>query len=112
LTLWQRGGAVARVGEEETAFGGRSAGHTYNIAGATEGSEGFEEERQWVRNIWSALEPYHTSFYVNFLMEEGEERIRQAYGAKKYDRLKALKRRYDPDNLFRLNQNIRPTATA
>jgi FAD/FMN-containing dehydrogenase len=111
LTLWQRGGAVARVGEDETAFGGRSAGHTYNITGATEGSEGFEEERQWVRNFWTALEPYHTSVYVNFLMEEGEERIRQAYGARKYDRLKALKRRYDPDNLFRLNQNIRPDAT-
>jgi FAD binding domain/Berberine and berberine like len=111
LTLWQRGGAVARVGEDETAFGGRSAGHTYNITGATEGSEGFEEERQWVRNFWTALEPYHTSVYVNFLLEEGEERIRWAYGAEKYDRLKALKRRYDPDNLFRLNQNIRPTAT-
>jgi FAD/FMN-containing dehydrogenase len=62
--------------------------------------------------FWSAIEPYHTSVYVNFLMEEGEERTRQAYGARKYDRLKALKRRYDPDNLFRLNQNIRPTATA
>jgi hypothetical protein len=108
LTLWQRGGAVARVGEDETALSGRSAGHTYNITGATEGSEGFDEEREWVRNFWSALEPYHTSVYVNFLMEEGEERIRQAYGAKKYDRLKALKHRYDPDNLFRLNQNIRP----
>jgi FAD/FMN-containing dehydrogenase len=57
------------------------------------------------------LEPYHTSVYVNFLMEEGEERIRWAYGAKKYDRLKALKRKYDPNNLFRLNQNIKPTAT-
>jgi FAD/FMN-containing dehydrogenase len=112
LTLWQLGGAVARVGEEETAFGGRSAGHTFNIGGITETEEGFEEERQWARNFWSALEPYHTSVYVNFLMEEGEERIRQAYGAKKYDRLKALKLRYDPDNLFRLNQNIRPTATA
>jgi hypothetical protein len=111
LTLWQRGGAVARVGEDETAFGGRSAGHTYNITGATEGSEGFDEERQWVRNFWSAFEPYHTSVYVNFLMEEGEARIRQAYGPRKYDRLKALKRRYDPDNLFRLNQNIRPKAT-
>jgi FAD/FMN-containing dehydrogenase len=110
LTLWQRGGAAARVGEDETAFGGRSAGHTYNITGATEGSEGFDEERQWVRTFWSALEPYHTSVYVNFLME-GEVRIRQAYGAKKYDRLKALKRRYDPDNLFRLNQNLRPNAT-
>ena len=59
-------------------------------------------------NFWSALEPHHTSVYVNFLMEEGEERIRQAYGAKKYDRLKALKRCNDPDNLFRLNQNIEP----
>jgi hypothetical protein len=45
---------------------------------------------------------------VNFLMYEGEERIRKAYGAKKYDRLKALKRRWDPENLFRLNQNIKP----
>ena len=111
LTLWQLGGAVARVGEDETAFGGRSAGHTYNIAGITETEEGFEEERQWARDFWSALEPYHTSVYVNFLMEEGEERIRRAYGAKKYDRLKALKRHYDPDNLFRLNQNISPTAS-
>jgi hypothetical protein len=110
--IWQLGGAVARVGEDETAFGGRSAGHTFNIGGITETEEGFEEEREWVRDFWSALEPYHTSVYVNFLMEEGEERIRQAYGAKKYDRLKALKHRYDPDNLFRLNQNIRPTATA
>jgi FAD/FMN-containing dehydrogenase len=77
----------------------------------TETTEGFDEEREWVRNFWSALEPYHTSVYVNFLMEEGEERIRQAYGAKKYDRLKALKHRYDPDNLLRLNQNIRPAVT-
>jgi hypothetical protein len=112
LTLWQLGGALSRVGEEETAFGGRSAGHTFNIAGITETEAGFEEERQWARNFWSALEPYHTSVYVNFLMEEGEERIRRAYGAKKYDRLKSLKRRYDPDNLFRLNQNIRPDVTA
>lgn len=51
---------------------------------------------------------YHTSVYVNFLMEEGEERIRQAYGAEKYDRLRELKRKYDPDNFFRLNQNIPP----
>ncbi len=110
--IWQLGGAVARVDEDETAFGGRGAGHTFNITASTATSEGFDEEREWVRNFWSALEPYHTSVYVNFLMEEGEERIRQAYGAKKYDRLKALKRRYDPDNLFRLNQNIRPAANA
>ena len=52
--------------------------------------------------------PTTPSVYVNFLMDEGEERVRQAYGDAKYDRLKALKRRYDPDNLFRLNQNIPP----
>ena len=106
--IWQQGGAIARVGENETAFNGRGAGHTFNVAGATTGPEGFDEEREWSRTFWSALEPYHTSVYVNFLMEEGEERIRDAYGAAKYDRLKALKRRYDPDNLFRLNQNIPP----
>jgi GNAT superfamily N-acetyltransferase len=57
---------------------------------------------------WSALELYQTSVYVNFLMDEGDEPIRQAYGHAKYERLKALKRTYDPTNLFRLNQNIPP----
>ena len=107
--IWQMGGAVARVGEDETAFNGRGAGHTFNIAATTETADGFDEEREWARDFWSALEPHHTSVYVNFLMDEGEERIRQAYGAEKYDRLKALKRRYDPDNFFRLNQNIPPS---
>jgi FAD/FMN-containing dehydrogenase len=107
--IWQMGGAISRVREEGTAFNGRGAGHTFNITAATAGLDGFDEERQWVRNFWSALEPHHTSgVYVNFLMNEGEERVREAYGAQKYDRLKALKRRYDPDNLFRLNQNISP----
>lgn len=106
--IWQMGGAVARVDDSATAFQGRGAGHTFNISGMTEGPEGFEEEREWVRGLWSALEPWHTSVYVNFLMEEGEERIRQAYGQEKYARLKALKRSYDPDNFFRLNQNIPP----
>jgi hypothetical protein len=106
--IFQLGGAVARVGEEETAFNGRGAGHTFNINATTETGEGFEEERGWSRGLWSALQPYHTSVYVNFLMDEGQDRIRQAYGAEKYDRLKALKRRYDPDNFFRLNQNISP----
>jgi FAD/FMN-containing dehydrogenase len=61
-----------------------------------------------VRGLWSALEPHFTTVYVNFLMEEGEDRVRQAYGPAKYERLKALKRKYDPDNFFRINQNISP----
>ena len=98
------------MGEEETAFGGRHAGFTYNIGACTENAEGFDDEREWVRNLWSALEEWHTSVYVNFLAgdEEGEERIRAAYGPQKYDRLKALKRTWDPDNFFRINQNISP----
>ncbi|HEX6228933.1 MAG TPA: FAD-binding oxidoreductase [Solirubrobacterales bacterium] len=107
--IWQMGGAVSRVGEDETAFTGRGAGYTFNITAATAESEGFDEERQWVRDFWSALEPHHTGgVYVNFLMSEGEERVRDAYGTQKYKRLKKVKRRYDPDNLFRLNQNIPP----
>jgi FAD/FMN-containing dehydrogenase len=106
--IWQLGGAMARVGEGETAFSGRSAGFTYNINATTATQQGFDAEREWARSFWSTLEPFHTNVYVNFLMEEGEERVRQAYGGQKYDQLKALKRRYDPDNLFRLNQNIPP----
>jgi FAD/FMN-containing dehydrogenase len=111
LTAWpifHLGGAIARVDEDATAYNGRRAGHTVNVVGITATSEGFDEEREWARGLWTALEPHQTSVYVNFLMDEGEQRIRQAYGAAKYERLKALKRRWDPDNVFRLNQNIRP----
>ncbi len=107
--IWQMGGAVTRAGEDHTAFNGRDAGHTFNITAVSETAEGFDEEREWSRNFWLALQPHHTSVYVNFLMDEGEERVREAYGAEKYARLKTLKRRYDPDNFFRLNQNIPPT---
>ena len=106
--IFHLGGAIARVAEDETAYNARSAAHTININATTATSDGFEDECAWSRNFWSALQPYHTSVYVNFLMDEGEDRIRAAYGPAKYDRLKALKRRYDPDNFFRLNQNIPP----
>jgi FAD/FMN-containing dehydrogenase len=106
--IWQRGGAAARVDDDATAFHGRDAGFTFNITAMTESAEGFAQEREWVRDFWSALEPHHTSVYVNFLMEEGADRIREAYGPAKLGRLQALKRRYDPDNRFRLNQNIPP----
>jgi FAD/FMN-containing dehydrogenase len=106
--IWQMGGAVRRVGDNETAFNGRTAGFTYNIGGCTETSEGFDAEREWVRSFWSALEPWHEGVYVNFLGDEGTERVRQSYGLEKYERLRALKQKYDPDNFFRINQNISP----
>jgi hypothetical protein len=106
--IWQLGGAVASVPDDATAFNGRAAGHTFNLSTTCDGPEGFEAERQWSRDFFAALEPHQTSVYVNFLWEEGQERVREAYGAEKYDRLRALKREYDPENLFRLNQNILP----
>lgn len=106
--IFQLGGAIARVGEQETAFSGRGTGHTFNINAICEDATGFDEEREWARGFWSALSPHHTGVYVNFLMNEGEERVRQAYGPEKYRRLRELKRHYDPGNLFRLNQNVPP----
>jgi FAD/FMN-containing dehydrogenase len=79
-----------------------------NVNAVTVGSDGFDDERAWSRSFWTALGPYHDSVYVNFLMEEGQERVREAYGAAKYNRLRLVKQHYDPDNFFRLNQNIPP----
>jgi hypothetical protein len=106
--IFHLGGAVSRVADGDTAYSGRDAGHTVNINATTVTREGFEHEREWSRTLWEALRPYHRSVYVNFLMEEGQERVRQAYGADKYDRLRTVKQSYDPDNFFRLNQNIPP----
>jgi hypothetical protein len=106
--IWQMGGAVSRVSDQATAFSGRAAGFTFNIGACTASSEGFEAEREWVRDFWSALGPWHQGVYVNFLGDEGTDRVRQAYGAEKFDKLQALKRRSDPDNFFRINQNIPP----
>jgi FAD binding domain-containing protein/berberine-like enzyme len=107
--IWQLGGAVARADGDGGAFSGRGAGHTFNITAGTDSRDEFEAEREWARGLWSALEPHHqNTVYVNFLMDEGSDRVRDAYGDERYDRLRKLKREYDPDNLFRLNQNIPP----
>jgi FAD binding domain/Berberine and berberine like len=106
--IWQMGGALARVHEDATAAGGRDVGFMYNIGGCTETEDGFADERDWVRTFWSALAPYQTGAYVNFLEEGGKDRVVESYGAEKYARLQELKRRYDPDNFFHINQNIPP----
>jgi len=107
--IFQLGGAISRVAEDDTAYAGRRAGYTVNITGITEDAVGFDEERRWVRDFWAELEPFQVGAYVNFLMDEGETRIRHAYGVEKYARLQAVKRTYDPNNVFRLNQNIPPS---
>ncbi|MBY5163382.1 FAD-binding oxidoreductase [Nitriliruptoria bacterium AS10] len=109
VIAWQLGGAVARPGPDAGAFGGRDAGFVFNITGITAGAEGFAHERAWVRRFGDALAAHETGVYVNFLMEEGDDRVRAAYGSATHRRLRALKRVHDPDNVFHLNQNIAPS---
>jgi len=106
--VFQMGGAVARVGAGATAFAGRAAPFAVNINGVAESPSSDEVVTAWTRATFDALAPFSTGgVYVNFLGDEGEARTRAAYGTA-YDRLAALKARYDPDNVFRSNQNVRP----
>ncbi|MCI0564650.1 MAG: BBE domain-containing protein, partial [Nitrososphaera sp.] len=67
------------------------------------------DDTAWVRNYFASLQPFSTGgVYVNFLGDEGQDRVKASYGTDKYDRLAALKNKYDPTNFFRLNQNIKP----
>jgi FAD/FMN-containing dehydrogenase len=105
----QMGGAVGRVAADATAFSGRAAGYTYNLVSTwTESSE----DAQHIaanRELAAAMAPLSLGGeYVNFLTDAGGERVQTAYGSALYDRLARLKREYDPSNLFRRNQNIRP----
>ena len=104
------GGAVARVPAAATAFGDRSAPFLLNVIASTFTPDGYDGAVGWAQELHAAMTPSLTGgSYVNFLSAEGDERVRAAYGAN-YDRLVALKDEYDPTNLFRLNQNIRPSA--
>jgi hypothetical protein len=108
IIAWQLGGAVGRVDELATPFGSRGSGYLVDIPGATDGADGFTEQRDWARACWADLAPHQTGAYVNWMMDEGPDKVREAYGAERYARLRSIKRRYDPDNVFRLNQNIAP----
>jgi hypothetical protein len=116
LLEYQLGGAVSRVDRAATAFGPREAQHAFLSLGlCTDPAEATRCAR-WAREFWEAMQPFSTGgVYVNYLGREGDEgveRIQAAYGAEKYQRLLALKEKYDPTNLFRLNQNIKPMTTA
>jgi FAD/FMN-containing dehydrogenase len=110
VPIFTLGGAMARIDENHTAYSNRAAQHNINIVAAWEPSD-HEPDRhcQWVREFWSALQPFATGVYVNFLADEGQDRVRAAYGPEKYRRLVALKDKYDPTNFFRLNGNVKPT---
>jgi FAD/FMN-containing dehydrogenase len=103
------GGAVARVPADATAFGHRDAEYDLVIASMWTDDAEDEAHIDWARSFWDAVQPYAAdSVYVNYLGEEGEQRVRAAYGGEHYARLAELKQKYDPENVFRNNQNIRP----
>jgi FAD/FMN-containing dehydrogenase len=109
--LFTLAGAYRKPSDADTAFGGsRSARYVFNIEGASVDREVYEADRLWVRNFWDAMRPHATGAggYVNFLVEQDEDRVRTTYGADKYARLARIKARYDPDNVFHLNANIKP----
>ena len=108
--VFQLGEAVSQIGETDTAYGNRDAAHTININSNWTDTGADAANLAWAREFFAAMEPFSTGgVYVNFLGDEGEERVRAAYGEQKYKRLVALKNTYDPSNFFRFNQNIRPT---
>ena len=107
--IFHLGGAIARSPEDSSAASGRDAAHAININAAWPEGGPHHSDINWCREYFAAMEPHATGgVYVNFLHnDEGEGRVRAAYG-KRYDRLARIKARYDPDNVFRSNQNIRP----
>ncbi|GAB3830547.1 FAD-binding oxidoreductase [Hymenobacter jeollabukensis] len=108
MHLYPINGAAGRVGPHDTAWSYRGATWAMVIVGVDPDAANDEAITAWARAYWEALHPYSAGgAYVNFMMEEGDERVRATYGAN-YARLAAVKAQYDPQNLFRVNQNIRP----
>jgi FAD/FMN-containing dehydrogenase len=104
----QLGGAMARVAPEATAFGDRTGSHVMVVVGNWSGPDDNARNIAWVRETWEAVRPYaKETTYVNYVDAGEEERVRTVYGAN-YARLATLKATYDPDNVFRPNQNILP----
>lgn len=104
------GGAMARVPNDATAFAHRDRKMMINVASFYEGPDDRPRREMWVTDFAKALSNGDLGGYVGFLADEGEDRVRAAYPGPTWDRLRQVKAKYDPDNLFRLNQNIPPAA--
>ncbi|MGE0119152.1 MAG: FAD-binding oxidoreductase [Dongiaceae bacterium] len=110
-SIWNFGGATARVAADATAFGDRSMPFMLSIDSIWRDAADDEANITWTRNFWRRMQPHsqHGRMYLNFpgQGEEGERLLRDSFGAN-YARLRDIKRKYDPDNVFRFNPNIRP----
>lgn len=109
MHLYAVNGAAGRVANEATAWSNRNTTFAEVIIGVDPDPANREKITNWAKDYWEALHPFSTGgAYLNFIMEEGEDRIKKTYG-KSYERLVQIKNKYDPENLFRVNQNIKPT---
>jgi FAD/FMN-containing dehydrogenase len=112
IGLWAQGGATSLIAEDAMAFTGRGAAHWLGAEAFWVDSERDREFIAWGRQTMAALNSFtRAGHYVNDIVEQGDDVVRGIYGDAKYERLRALKREFDPDNVFRLNQNIRPEIT-
>jgi len=110
MHIYPINGAASRVGAQDTAWGYRDANFAQVIVGVDPDPVHNERLRDWSRDYWLALHPHSVGGgYVNMIMDEGEERVKAAYGDN-YSRLAQTKARYDPQNLFHVNQNIKPAS--
>lgn len=109
MHLYPVDGAVQGVGKDETAWNKRDARWSMVIVGVDPDPENVDKIKTWARDYWEALHP-HTlgGSYINFMMEEGQDRVEASYGDN-YKRLQKVKAKFDPDNFFHVNQNIKPT---
>ena len=105
------GGAVARVPSDATAYAHRERRVMGNVAAMFGNPADRPAHEAWVSGLATELARGDDSGYVGFLLDEGEERVRAAYPGSAWERLREVKGRYDPDNLFRLNQNIPPAGS-
>jgi FAD/FMN-containing dehydrogenase len=111
VVLEPKGGAIARRPEDATPLGRRDAAYAFYIFSMWDDPGEAERHVAWTREFAEAMEPYTTTgIYLNFTSDTGEGRVRSTYGPEKYDRLVALKDKYDPTNFFRFNQNIKPSS--
>lgn len=108
MHMYPVNGAASKVGKNDTAWSYRHSNYAEVIVGIDPDPANNDKIIEWTRDYWNALHPYSAGgAYVNFLMEEGEERVKATYDDN-YEKLVQIKSKYDPDNLFRVNQNIQP----
>ncbi len=111
MHLYPINGAAHRVGKNDTAWNYRKANWAQVIVGVDPDPTNNDRIIKWTKDFWQALHPFAAKgggAYVNFMMDEGQERVKATYGDN-YERLVAIKNKYDPTNLFRVNQNIKPS---